>query len=39
LRLSSTGLGTIRAACDELLPGAILRRRFFFRYSLIWRKP
>lgn len=30
-------LAEIRAACDELLAGAVLRRRLFFRYSLIWR--
>jgi SAM-dependent methyltransferase len=29
----------IRSACDTLLPGASLRRRLLFRYSLIWRKP
>src|SRR5215472_17089613 len=29
----------IRSACDMLLPGASLRRRLLFRYSLIWRKP
>lgn len=31
-------LGEIRAAAREILPGAVVRRRFFFRYSLIWRK-
>ena len=39
LRGPSTTLRTIRAACQEILPGAILRRRLFFRYSLLWRKP
>jgi SAM-dependent methyltransferase len=32
-------LGQIRDACDELLPGAFVRRRLLFRYTLIWRKP
>ena len=32
-------LREIRGAGDELLPGAAFRRHFFFRYSLIWRKP
>jgi hypothetical protein len=32
-------LSDIRAACDAVLPGAALRRRLLFRYSLIWRKP
>jgi 2-polyprenyl-3-methyl-5-hydroxy-6-metoxy-1,4-benzoquinol methylase len=31
-------LGEIRSACDAVLPGAALRRRLLFRYSLIWRK-
>jgi SAM-dependent methyltransferase len=28
----------IRKACQEILPGATIRRRLFFRYSLVWRK-
>ena len=32
-------LREIRSECDVLLPGASLRRRLFFRYSLSWRKP
>ncbi len=32
-------LGEIRTACDATLPGAVVRRRLLFRYSLIWRKP
>lgn len=32
-------LSEIRAACGEILPGAVVRRRLFFRYSLIWKKP
>jgi SAM-dependent methyltransferase len=31
-------LGEIRAAARDILPGAAVRRRFFFRYSLIWQK-
>ncbi len=31
-------LRTIRKQCHALMPGAVLRRRFFFRYTLIWRK-
>ena len=29
----------IRAAGEEVLPGAEFKRRLLFRYSLIWRKP
>ena len=32
-------LREIRRECDLLLPGASMRRRLFFRYSLSWRKP
>jgi len=32
-------LREIRSVCCTLLPGAVLRRRLLFRYSLIWRKP
>ena len=31
-------LRDIRAACDAVLPGAILHRRLFFRFTLLWRK-
>jgi SAM-dependent methyltransferase len=31
-------LQQIRAVAHQVLPGAAIRRRFFFRYSLIWRK-
>jgi SAM-dependent methyltransferase len=31
-------LDEIRSACDEVLRGAVVRRHFLFRYSLIWRK-
>lgn len=29
----------IRRVATELLPGAIVRRHLFWRYSLVWRKP
>ncbi|MEM1322637.1 MAG: methyltransferase domain-containing protein [Bacteroidota bacterium] len=29
----------IRELCEQYLPGASVRRRFFFRYSLLWDKP
>ena len=32
-------LRDIGRVCDRLLPGAELRRRLLFRYTLIWRKP
>ncbi len=32
-------LKDIRQAAKALLPGAALKRRFFFRYSLVWSKP
>jgi 2-polyprenyl-3-methyl-5-hydroxy-6-metoxy-1,4-benzoquinol methylase len=32
-------LREIRIASQALLPGATLKRRLFFRYSLIWHKP
>ncbi len=32
-------LQEIRRAATALLPGARLRRRLFFRYTLAWRKP
>jgi SAM-dependent methyltransferase len=31
-------LKTIRGECTAVLPGAVLRRRLFFRYTLVWRK-
>lgn len=31
-------LRQIRLAADTCLPGAVLRRRLFFRYSLLWQK-
>jgi hypothetical protein len=32
-------LGEIRRASAETLPGSIVKRRLFFRYSLEWKKP
>lgn len=32
-------LAEVRAACGELLPGAQIRRRLLWRYSLVWRRP
>ncbi|MCY9660681.1 hypothetical protein P5G65_29965 [Paenibacillus chondroitinus] len=29
----------IRQAVNEILPGAIVRRRFYYRYLLSWVKP
>lgn len=39
LRQPVTTLRAIRAISGEQLPGSVLRRRLFFRYSLIWRRP
>jgi SAM-dependent methyltransferase len=32
-------LRTIRREASSILPGAVLRRQFFFRYTIVWRKP
>ena len=32
-------LRDIRTECESSLPGGVLRRRLFFRYSFIWQKP
>ena len=32
-------LGEIRAVAGERLPGALVRRRLYWRYSLEWTKP
>ena len=32
-------LGEIKKAARRLLPGSDVRRRLFFRYSLVWQKP
>ncbi len=33
-----TTLRQLRSACRDLLPGAVIRRHIYFRYSLIWEK-
>jgi SAM-dependent methyltransferase len=35
----SETLATIRRESAAFLPGSVLRRRLFFRYSLVWRRP
>lgn len=35
----SPPLGDVRAAARELLPGSRLRRRLYWRYSLVWTAP
>jgi SAM-dependent methyltransferase len=32
-------LRSIRRESDSILPGAVLRRQFFFRYTMVWSKP
>jgi len=32
-------LSQIRKICADILPGALVRRHLFWRYSLVWRKP
>ena len=32
-------LREIRIVCNDLLPGAAIRRHLLFRYSLLWQKP
>lgn len=32
-------LGEVRAASSRILPGARVRRRFYYRYSLVWDRP
>ncbi len=34
-----TSLAEIRAAAAEILPGARLRRRLYYRYTLVWDRP
>ncbi len=29
----------VRQLCRDLLPGAVVRKHLFWRYSLVWRKP
>ncbi|MFD9702285.1 class I SAM-dependent methyltransferase [Lentzea sp. NPDC059081] len=37
--MTAPTLPEIRAAAAEIVPGARLRRRVFWRYSLVWRAP
>ncbi len=39
VRPAGTTLSDIRAVTAEVLPGFKLRRRLFWRYSLVWRRP
>lgn len=32
-------LAEVRAAASRMLPGATIRRRFYYRYTLIWDRP
>jgi len=32
-------ISQIRRACNEVLPGAMIKRHLFWRYSLVWQKP
>jgi hypothetical protein len=31
-------LPRLRQACADVLPGALVRRHLFWRYSIVWRK-
>ena len=39
IRDPETSLREIRAAVERVLPGAIVKRKLFYRYSLAWKKP
>lgn len=39
VRDPETTLAEIRTAAADLLPGAVVRRRVFWRYTLHWRRP
>jgi hypothetical protein len=39
VRDATTTLAEIAAAARGPLPGAVIRRRLFFRYTLRWDKP
>jgi SAM-dependent methyltransferase len=39
VRGPETTLAEINAAAQRLLPGSVVRRHLFYRYSLIWRGP
>lgn len=36
---ATTTVGDVRAAATELLPGAVVRIRLYWRYTLVWRAP
>ncbi|WP_219418160.1 class I SAM-dependent methyltransferase [Pseudonocardia nigra] len=36
---ATTTLADLRAAAADVVPGARLRRRLFWRYTLVWRRP
>jgi len=38
IREPSETLRTIRREADSILTGAVVRRQFFFRYTLLWKK-
>jgi len=38
IREPSETLRTIRRESDFILPGAVVRRQFFFRYTLLWKR-
>ncbi|MFD4751679.1 class I SAM-dependent methyltransferase [Streptomyces sp. NPDC058426] len=38
-RPATTGLAEIRRTAARILPGARVRRRLFWRYVLVWRRP
>jgi SAM-dependent methyltransferase len=38
MRVPVESLREIRAAAKAVLPGAVVRRRWFYRYTLVWRK-
>lgn len=39
IRPPSSTFAEIRAAAAEYAPGAVVRRRLFWRYTLLWRRP
>jgi hypothetical protein len=39
LRDPENTLREIRIVADRVVPGAVLRRHLFFRYSLTWTRP
>lgn len=39
IREPTDTLAVIGAAAAEIMPGALIRRRLFWRYTLLWRRP